>query len=89
MKAKGAVEIPGDAAFRLHDTYGFPLDLTCEVARENEMIVDEEAFELAMEQAKATIAPISVTGKMDEQAFQNARELADALKASGALPHQA
>lgn len=85
LKTKGATEIPGDAAFRLYDTYGFPLDLTREVARENEMIVNEEAFNLAMSQAKATSRKLSATGKTDAAAFQNARELADALKATGAL----
>jgi len=86
LKAKGAREIPGDAAFRLFDTYGFPLDLTREVARENALSVDEEGFRAAMAQAKATSRKLSVTGKMDAAAFQNARELFDALKTNGALP---
>lgn len=86
LKAKGKREIPGDEAFRLYDTYGYPLDLTREVARENEMIVEEDAFRSAMERAKATSRKFSATGKMDAAAFQIARELYDALKASGALP---
>lgn len=86
LKAKGADQIPGEAAFRLYDTFGFPLDLTREVARENNMIVDEQAFQVAMEQAKATSRKFSGTGKMDAAAFQNARGISDALKASGALP---
>ena len=86
LKKQGAREIPGDAAFKLFDTFGFPLDLTREVARENEMLVDEEAFHVAMEQAKATSRKLSATGKMDAAAFQNARELYDELKARGALP---
>jgi len=86
LKAKGATEIPGDAAFRLYDTYGFPLDLTREVARENNMLVDEQAFQIAMEQAKATSRKLSATGKLDTAALQNAREISDALKTSGALP---
>ncbi|MBI4672471.1 MAG: alanine--tRNA ligase [Chloroflexi bacterium] len=86
LKAKGATEIPGDAAFRLYDTYGFPLDLTREVARENNMLVDEQAFRVAMDQAKATSRKFSATGKMDGAAFQAARDTYDALQASGALP---
>jgi alanyl-tRNA synthetase len=85
LKIKGANEIPGDAAFKLFDTYGFPLDLTREVARENNLLVDEAAFQNAMAQAKATSRKMSATGKMDAAAFQNARELYDALRASGAL----
>ncbi len=86
LKKQGAREIPGDAAFKLFDTFGFPLDLTREVARENEMLVDEEEFRVAMEQAKATSRKLSATGKMDAAAFQNARELYDELKTRGALP---
>jgi len=47
----------GDLAFKLHDTYGFPLDLTADVCRERDMTVDGAAFDIAMnrqrEQARA------------------------------------
>jgi len=42
-------EIPGELAFRLYDTYGFPLDLTADIARERELVVDEAGFDAAME----------------------------------------
>jgi len=42
-------EIPGDVAFRLYDTYGFPVDLTADVARERDLSVDMAGFESAME----------------------------------------
>ena len=51
--AGGAQVLPGDVAFKLHDTYGFPLDLTNDVCREREVAVDEEGFQLAMEKQKA------------------------------------
>ena len=38
-----ATEIPGDVAFKLYDTYGFPVDLTADIARERELSVDAEA----------------------------------------------
>lgn len=41
--------IDGETAFRLYDTYGFPLDLTADVARERNLTVDEAGFEKAME----------------------------------------
>jgi alanyl-tRNA synthetase len=40
--------IPGDEAFRLHDTFGFPIDLTVEIAAESGVQVDREGFERAM-----------------------------------------
>ncbi len=49
--------IPGDVAFRLYDTYGFPIDLTADIARERDLSVDMTGFEAAMagqrERAKA------------------------------------
>ncbi len=40
--------IPGDKVFLLYDTYGFPVDLTADYARENQLSIDEEGFEAAM-----------------------------------------
>jgi alanyl-tRNA synthetase len=57
LKTSGAKMLDGELAFKLHDTYGFPLDLTQDVCRENDVIVDEAAFDAAMnrqrEQARA------------------------------------
>ena len=44
--------LSGEAAFRLYDTYGFPLDLTADVCRERNLKVDEAAFETAMEEQR-------------------------------------
>jgi len=44
--------LPGDVAFKLHDTYGFPLDLSNDVARERGLSVDEAGFRAAMEEQK-------------------------------------
>ncbi|MBC7222708.1 MAG: alanine--tRNA ligase [Anaerolineae bacterium] len=51
--AKGDQVIPGDVAFRLYDTYGFPLDLTRDVAREHGLGVDEEGYHKALEEQRA------------------------------------
>ena len=45
--------LPGEVAFKLHDTYGFPLDLSADVCRENGVEVDEAGFHAAMEKQKA------------------------------------
>lgn len=61
-------DIDGESAFRLYDTYGFPLELTKEIALENGLNVDEEGYKVAMQEqkdrAKAAAAKISVTGNM-------------------------
>jgi alanyl-tRNA synthetase len=51
--AGGQKVLPGDVAFKLHDTYGFPLDLTNDVCRERGVGVDEAGFNAAMERQKA------------------------------------
>lgn len=59
-------DIDGESAFKLYDTYGFPFELTKEIADENGLKVDEDGFKAAMleqkERAKAATAKISVTG---------------------------
>jgi alanyl-tRNA synthetase len=49
---KSGKTIPGDAAFRLYDTYGFPVDLTADIARERGLGIDMAGFESAMEQQR-------------------------------------
>ncbi|KAB3523436.1 alanine--tRNA ligase [Corynebacterium sp. zg254] len=52
-KDRGETTIPGDVAFTLHDTHGFPIDLTMEMAQENNLQVDEEGFHAHMAEQKA------------------------------------
>jgi alanyl-tRNA synthetase len=51
--AGGQKVLPGDVAFKLHDTFGFPLDLSADVCRERGVTVDEAGFNAAMEKQKA------------------------------------
>jgi alanyl-tRNA synthetase len=51
MQAGGAV-IPGDTVFKLYDTYGFPADLTADIARERGLTIDQAGFDVAMEEQR-------------------------------------
>jgi alanyl-tRNA synthetase len=52
VKARGQAVLPGDAAFRLWDTYGFPLDLTRDIATENGLAIDMPGYRAALEQQR-------------------------------------
>lgn len=54
MVAEGVKTLSGEDAFKLYDTYGFPLDLTKEILEEEKMDVDEEGFKAAMEVQRQT-----------------------------------
>jgi alanyl-tRNA synthetase len=57
VEGAGGKQLDGETAFKLHDTYGFPVDLTADVCRERDMTVDQAGFDAAMarqrEQARA------------------------------------
>jgi alanyl-tRNA synthetase len=82
-KATGSGVLPGDKAFLLHDTWGFPIDLTLEMAAEQGLTVDEEGFRRLMkdqrERAKAD-ARAKKTGHADLGAY---REIADTAGETG------
>jgi alanyl-tRNA synthetase len=65
--------IPGETVFRLHDTYGFPLDLTADVARERGLTIDQAGFDAAMEAQRIRASAASKFGS----------ELPDSVKLSG------
>lgn len=76
MKSQGKTELSGKEAFRLFDTYGFPLDLTELICRENGFTVDEKQFddEMAQQKARARNAAVVENGdwvqlKEGEQEF--------------------
>jgi alanyl-tRNA synthetase len=59
-----ATQIPGETVFKLYDTYGFPVDLTADIARENGLTLDLDGFESAME-AQRTRARSASNFKVD------------------------
>jgi alanyl-tRNA synthetase len=52
VRAQGASVIPGDLVYKLYDTYGFPIDITRDMAEENGLSVDTAGFERALEDQK-------------------------------------
>ncbi|MCE7032688.1 alanine--tRNA ligase [Lysobacter sp. GX 14042] len=85
VAARSTGAIPGADAFRLYDTYGFPLDLTQDIARERGLEVDVAGFETAMEQQRETAR---AAGKFGNAAAMPA-ELAAQLPATEFLGYEA
>ncbi len=85
VKARGGSSVGGDTAFRLHDTYGFPIDLTLEMADEAGLVVDTAEFERLMAQqrdrAKAD-ARAKKQGHADTSVY---RDVADSIGAAVAF----
>ncbi|MFD7707528.1 alanine--tRNA ligase [Streptomyces sp. NPDC059786] len=74
-RAKNSLILPGDKAFQLHDTYGFPIDLTLEMAQERGLSVDEEGFRSLMAEqrarAKADTAARKTGGQGDNSVYRD------------------
>lgn len=75
-KIEGRKEINGTEAFLLYDTYGFPLDLTEDIAEENNLEVDKAGFEEAMEQQRQRAR----AARQDAKGFDEVIALAELLK---------
>jgi len=76
--------IPGSDAFRLYDTYGFPLDLTRDVSAEHGFTVDEDGFQAALEEQRKRGRASQQFAVVDEDLEVYAR-LAEGLRAQGGL----
>ena len=62
--------IPGDVVFKLYDTYGFPVDLTADIARERDLSVDEPGFEAGMEAQRERARAASKFGAAGDGALK-------------------
>ncbi|HEY6934071.1 MAG TPA: alanine--tRNA ligase [Marmoricola sp.] len=79
VKSHGGAVLPGERAFALHDTYGFPIDLTLEMAAEQGLQVDEEGFRRLMAEQRER-AKADARAKKGQHAAAGAyREVADTL----------
>jgi alanyl-tRNA synthetase len=79
LKQAGSVELPGEQAFALHDTYGFPIDLTLEMAAEQGLSVDEVGFRRLMAEQRARAKADARAKKGQHRDAAAYREVADAL----------
>ncbi|MBZ6006644.1 alanine--tRNA ligase [Paraclostridium bifermentans] len=68
LKAKNEKTLSGENAFRLYDTYGFPVDLTKEILEEEHLEIDEEGFKAEMEKQRQTAR--DARGNMDAEAWK-------------------
>jgi alanyl-tRNA synthetase len=74
LREKGERLFPGDAAFRHHDTYGFPIELTVELAEEQGLNVDTETFERLMTEQRERARAAAKGGRDQAALVQVARE---------------
>jgi alanyl-tRNA synthetase len=75
----GGRELPGAQAFALHDTYGFPIDLTLEMASEHGLTVDEAGFRRLMEEQRQRAKQDAKAKKGQHRDARAYREIADAM----------
>jgi alanyl-tRNA synthetase len=76
-KQTGRAQLSGDKAFQLHDTFGFPIELTLEMAEEQGIAVDEEGFRRLMAEQRARgkrDAQAKKTGPVDTSVWRSAAE---------------
>ena len=71
----GASTIPGATAFQLHDTFGFPIDLTVEVAGERGVVVDREGFEAEMEAQRSRARLARRSGSNSAESLESWRDV--------------
>ncbi len=69
LQLKGETRLPGEEVFRLYETYGFPRELTEELARESNLEIDEESYNAAMERHSRISG--SAVGEYEQRAFGN------------------
>ena len=67
-------QLPGDVVFKLYDTYGFPVDLTADIARERGLTVDEAGFDVAMEKQRDRARAASKFGVAGSDALKTDTE---------------
>jgi alanyl-tRNA synthetase len=78
LKAKDQTKVPGDLIFKLYDTYGFPVDIIQDVVRDENLDMDMEGYDQAMEKQRAKSRTVAAFTEISE-AYKN-------LSAQGVIP---
>ena len=82
LKAQKKSVLPGDEVFKLHDTYGFPFDLTLEMAREEGLEVDEDGFKRLMNEQRDRAKADAKAKKSGHTDLSEYKKIADSKGAS-------
>jgi alanyl-tRNA synthetase len=77
VRSSGGLVLPGDKAFALHDTYGFPIDITLEMAAEKGLSVDEQGFRRLMNEQRERAKADARSKKGQHAATGSYRDIAD------------
>ncbi len=85
LDVKGKEVVPGDAAFRLYDTFGLPLEITRDVARERGLSVDEAGYQVALGEQRQRAWQVDTFGAYDEEALKRYRRVLTDLQEQGLL----
>ena len=85
LKAEDQQIVPGDAAFRLYDTFGLPVEITRDVAGEQGLSVDEAGYQAALEEQRRRARQADTFEIHDEEALRRYREILADLQEQGLL----
>jgi len=85
LKEAGDRAVPGDVAFRLYDTFGLPLEITRDVAREGGLSVDEAGYQAALEEQRQRARRADTLEIRDEEALKRYRQVLADLQAQHLL----
>ncbi|HHN94032.1 MAG TPA: alanine--tRNA ligase, partial [Anaerolineae bacterium] len=86
LKERGERNVPGEAAFRLYDTFGLPLEITRDVARERGLLVDEQGYAAALEEQRRRARQTDTFTAQDAETMKRYQALLASLQEQGALP---
>jgi len=85
LAAEGREVVPGDAAFRLYDTFGLPLEITRDVAQERGLSVDEAGYQVALEGQRERARGAEPSEARDEETLKRYLEISARLQEQGLL----